>query len=366
MKSNLKKALTAVVRQAKLPATDRRHVHVAGLPGWGKTKSLEALSPLFVTIPCPLLAREDITVPSMVEGKMTLLIHPMIQDFLDRAEAQPKVPAVMIFDEIMQAGPEEQKSYASIIYDRMIAGSRLPANILTVSTGNLRAHQSGVGSTMAHLVGRMKIYEIDADIDSWMEWGATRLSQDVLAYVAMKPSAAVCNTDDTSDEAMANMYRQAARDQQPYPSARSWTALSDELKVDQSLTIEDFASHVGQARAAEFHALRGVKIPEHADLLEGRAEFPTEPMAKWVAVIRCGQLLTVGNSEKTIKVIRNLNPEMVEVFLRVAGQTAKAYLKDQGKQVPSNGRMALFQFPGFRETLFQEGSRYAAALEASV
>jgi hypothetical protein len=365
MSTKLNKILSVVKRQAKMKSTERRHVHIGGLPGWGKTRGLESLSPLHVTIPCPLLSREDICIPVNEDSKMSLLIHPMIQDFLDQAEASPKAPAVMIFDEIMQSSIEDQKAYASIIYDRVIAGTKLPANVLTVSTGNLRKHQSGAGSTLAHLVGRMKIYEIEPSPEDWMEWGATRLHHDVLAYVAMKPQASYCDQDSAGDAEMGNMYREAARQYSPYPSARSWTALSDELKTDESCDTEDFASHVGQARAVEFNALRGIKLPSHADLLAGRADFPKEVMAQWVAVIRCGQSLTVGNSANTIKVIRALNPEMVEVFLRVAGQTAKVYMKSQGKTV-SSPTNALLQFPDFRETLFSDDSRYAQALEASI
>lgn len=372
MKTKLTTFLKAVKRQASVEPENRRHCHVAGLPGWGKTRSLESLSKIHCVLPCPLLAREDITVPSMVDGRMALLIHPMIQDFLDLAEANPTRPAVLIFDEIMQAGPEEQKAYASIIYDRLIAGKKLPPNVITVSTGNLRSHQSGAGSTLAHLVGRMKIYEIQPDVEAWMDWGSQRLHPDVLAYVAMKPTGAYCTQDNATDEVMRNMYRDAARDYLPYPSARSWTALSDELKQDDQLSLEDFASHVGEARAAEFQALRGVKIPSHADLLEQRADMSSEPMAQWMCVVRLGQLLTPGNSVKTCRAVKNLNPEMVEVFLKVAGRTAQAYLKDKGIKVGS-GHMALIHrdvkagnacfFPGFVEELLAPGSRYAAVLD---
>lgn len=355
--------LNAIKRQARLPSVDRRHVHVAGLPGWGKTRSMEALSPIHVTIPCPLISREDVCVPVNDEGRMTLIIHPMIQAFLDEAEANPKRPAVMIFDEIMQAGVEDQKAYASIIYDRVIAGIKLPLNVITVSTGNLRKHQSGVGSTLAHLIGRMKLYEIKPDNESWFDWGADRLHPDVMAYVAMKPAASYCTVDSATDEELAAMYRDAARDYLPYPSARSWTALSDELKVDASLDVEDFASHVGETRALEFNALRGVKIPGHADLLEGRAKFPEEPMAQWMCIVRCGQELTPGNSEKTIGLVRDLNPEMVEIFLRVAGRIAIRYMKKEKNEDLSNGRVALLSFPGFQETLFAPDSRYAQSLE---
>lgn len=364
MQVKLSTALNAIKRQASLPSTERRHVHIAGLPGWGKTRSLEALSPVHVTIPCPLITRDDVCVPVNNEGRMTLLIHPMIQEFLDKAQANPKTPALMIYDEIMQAMQEDQKAYASGIYDRMIAGLKLPPNVITVSTGNLRKHQSGAGSTLAHLIGRMKLYEIKPDVHEWLEWGATRLHRDIIAYIGMKPSAAYCHVDTATEEDMATMYREAARDYTPYPSARSWTALSDELKLDENCTIEDFASHVGDSRAAEFHAIRGMDIPDHADILEGRASLPDETVPHWICIVRLGQLITPGNSEKTVKVVRDQNPEMVEVFLRVAGGVAKEYAKKTNRKNLSNYRLALHQYPGFTETLFAEGSRHAVSLDA--
>jgi hypothetical protein len=367
IKSTLNEVLDSVKRQATMPVSKRRHIHVSGLPGWGKTKGLEGLSPLSVTLPCPLLSREDICIPiySAPEDKLRLKLHPMIQEFVKKAKANPKVPAILIFDEIMQSSVEDQKGYASGLYDRVIAGETLPPNVITVSTGNERKHQSGAGQSMAHLIGRMKMYVIEANVDDWLEWGADRIHADVMAYLAMKPAAALALSDDPSDEDMAAMYRSAARDFEPYPSARSWTALSDELSAYPNTGIADLASHVGEARAREFSALRGMQVPSNDDLLKGRAPWPEEPMAQWVSIINLGRGITPVTSEATISLVKNLSPSMVEVFLNVAGRQAQAWLKQNGKTVPKSPKMALMSFPKFRETLFAEGSRYALALEES-
>jgi hypothetical protein len=378
IKSTLNDVLDAVKRQAGTPVSKRRHIHVSGLPGWGKTKGLEGLSPLSVTLPCPLLSKEDICVPiyNKDTDKLTLKLHPMLEGFIAKAKANPKVPAVkakanpkvpavMIFDEIMQSAIVDQKGYASMIYDRVIAGETLPPNVITVSTGNERKHQSGAGQSMAHLIGRMKLYTIEANVEEWLEWGADRLHSDVMAYLAMKPAAALALSDDPSDEDMSNMYRAAARDFEPYPSARSWTALSDELNSFPNMAIADLASHVGEARAREFSALRGMQVPTNDDLLKGKSPWPEEPMAQWVAIINLGRGITPAVSEDTINLVKNLSPSMVEVFLNVAGRQAQAWLKQNGKTVPKSPKMALMSFPKFRETLFEEGSRYALALEES-
>ena len=367
IKSTLNEALEAVKRQASMPVSKRRHIHVSGLPGWGKTKGLEGLSPLSVTLPCPLLSKEDICVPiyNKDTDKLDLKLHPMLEGFIAKAKANPRVPACMIFDEIMQASVEDQKAYASMIYDRMIAGETLPPNVITVSTGNQRKHQSGAGQSMAHLIGRMKVYTIEANVDDFLEWGADRLHADVMAYLAMKPAAALALSDDPSDEDMAAMYRSASRDFDPYPSARSWTALSDELNSFPNMAIADLASHVGEARAREFSALRGMTVPSNDDLIKGRSPWPEEPMAQWVSIINLGRGITPAVSEDTVNLVKNLSPSMVEVFLNVAGRRAQAWLKDNGKTVPKSTKMALMSFPKFRETLFAEGSRYALALEES-
>jgi hypothetical protein len=368
------KILNNKIREgAMLTREEQFPLMVLGLPGWGKTRILEKGFKKSLVLSVPEYIEDDLNVLSVVEGKLTQMVLPKVQDLVDWANANPQVPCLLLLDELPQGSTQVAKILAKWANEREVSGLRLPDNVVIAATGNQRKHQAGAGSALSHLISRFKIYEIAPDVDGWLDWGATTLHEDVLAYIHMKPTASYCWCDNVTEETMAQQYRDAAKDWVPYPNARSWTALSHGLKSDAACTVEDFAAFVGPERASEFQAMRNVKIPTHPDLLEGRADWPSNPMAKWVAAIRCGQMLSPGNSRKTARSLKNINPELTEVALKVAGKVAKNYLWTKYGLKVANGHMALvscdsngaYYYPGFSEELLAPGSRYLAMQEAT-
>ena len=343
---------------------------VLGPPGSGKTRTVESKFKFSVIITMPEELADNAAILMAVGDSAKYLVHPKVEAIVKWALAHPMVPCALILDELPLGEIQLNKIVANWYSERVVAGTPLPDNVVIIATGNQRKHQCGVGSLPANLVSRMRIYEIGFDVAGWLDWGAATLHPDVLAYAHMKPTAMYCWSDDPSETNMGQQYMDAARDKIPYPNFRSNTALSNALKSSPNLSLAGIAAFIGPERAAEFQAMRRLRIPTHEDLLEGRAEMPLEPMACWVAVIRCGQLLTPGNAAKTARCMRDLNPELVEVGLKIAGKTALAFLKARGIRV-ANGHLALvkrdegaYWFPGFADELLCEGSRYLAMQEA--
>jgi hypothetical protein len=277
-----------------------------------------------------------------------------------------------MLDELPQGSTNVAKVMAKWIDVREVAGIKLPNNVVIMATGNEKKHRSATQSMPAHLTSRMLSVFTTPDVDGWLDWGATILHEDILAYIHMKPTASFSWCDNVTDDALSQQYRDAT-DGVPHPCFRTYAKLSSALKRNPKMSTAMMAGLIGPERASEFQAMRNVKIPTHADLLEGRADWPSNPMARWVAAIRCGQLLTPGNARKTAKALKNINPELTEVALRVAGKVAKNYLWTKGIKV-ANGHMALtscdeksgaYYYPGFSEELLAPGSRFLAMQEAT-
>ncbi len=389
--TTLNKVLQFIKVEACKPADIRKAVEIIGPSSTGKTQSLEKLAKGNMTrINVPQL-HEDAVVslpyPNLEKGTISELIVTKFAEVFDKAKAVSPAPYLLFLDELAAATKPVQKVLNDILDKREIAGRMLPFNVCIVAASNAFDDQCGVGGTMTHTIRRKRIFNIWYSTEEMFQYATEQnWHSEVLGYLSMKPCAFYCDADEGSEGSVRAMFRKSAKENSPFPCSSGWETISRDLhyfdatnkknkvRKEEGKSImpvyepdmESYCSVVGDIRGREFNSLRGFSIPSHADLIEERREFPEKPMARWVAVIRCGQLLTPGNSEKTIGVIRNLNPEMVEVFLCVAGNIAKKYLESQGKGVPASGKGALMQFPGFRETLFQPGSRYAEALEATV
>jgi len=388
MKTNLETAMQIILAECYRPASERNWVHMSGPSSNGKTLSIDLMTNGKHT---------DILVPDLVQdaplgydypvdGEIVELMLPKIKRCIESAKANPREPHILFFDELNAGHNEVKKVIQSVGYDREVRGHKLPKNVTVVSAGNAMNQSCGVGKTMAHTVNRQLILNLWYEPEGAFKYASSQgWHPDVLAYLSLKPCAWYCVKDDGDEETVLQQFRDATAEKQ-FPSSRGWEKISKalvyydkvsarnaELQKEGKATIPSYepdmvyyAGAVGEERATDFNALRGCQVPSVNDLIEKRAEFPSDPMPKWLCVVNCARALTPGNSEKMITVIRDLNPEMVEVFLTLAGDVAKRYLQEKGKNVPNSARSALLSFPGFKETIFAPGTRYAMALEAQV
>jgi hypothetical protein len=344
---------------------------IYGPPGCGKSRVPMTWFKYGEVITIPELLEDDVTARALIEAQIKRLCIEEVERLVKWANENPYRPCLLMLDELPQGSTNVAKVMAKWIDVREVAGIKLPNNVVIMATGNEKKHRSATQSMPAHLTSRMLSVFTIPDVDGWLDWGATILHEDILAYIHMKPTASFSWCDNVTDEALSQQYRDAT-DGTPHPCFRTYAKLSSALKRNPKMSTAMMAGLIGPERASEFQAMRNVKIPTHPDLLEGRADWPSNPMARWVAAIRCGQMLTPGNARKTAKALKNINPELVEVALKVAGKVALNYLRTKGLKV-ANGHMALvscdsngaYYYPGFSEELLAPGSRYLAMQEAT-
>jgi len=396
MKTTLNRALAAIREEMDIISHKRKAIELIGPPSTGKTQAVCALSNNRMCYCNTTQMQADsptcAPAPDLVNKEVIDLLHTKFKSLFAMANDGSNEPVILFFDEFAAAHSEVQKVINDILDRRVLADRQLPENVTIVLAGNGREHSSGVASTMAHTIRRKMVFHIDHDIEGSMSYAVEKgWHSEVICYLAMKPAAWYSNGDVWDP----NQYRKAAQNNEPYACSSGWETISNRLKIYEAklglnkkikdgiikgqplaeiYSVPDiylYAACIGEARAAEFQAMRGTKIPSHPDLLEGRAEVPKEPMATWMCVARMGQLLTPGNSVKTCNVIKKLNPEFIEVFWNIAGKVAQLYLKSKGVQAKT-GRLALIDrdgngspyYPGVAEIL--NDPRYNAMLDAQI
>jgi len=400
MKTTLNRVLAAVREEMDIVSHKRKAIEVIGPPSTGKTQAFTVLAKGRLCYCNTTQMHSDgptsAPAPDLERREVIDLMHTKFKSLFAMANDGSGEPVILFFDEFAAAHTEVQKVINDILDRRVLADRKLPENVTIVLAGNGREHSSGVASTMAHTIRRKLVFKIGHDIEGSTTYAVDKgWHSEVICYLAMKPAAWYSNSDMADDESLSLQYRKAAQNNDPYACSSGWETISNRLKIyeaklEHNKKIKDgvikdkplaeiysvpdtylFAACIGEARAVEFQAMRGTKIPSHPDLLEGRAEVPEEAMATWLCVARMGSLFSPGNSTKTCNVIKRLSPEFIEVFWAIAGKTAQIYLKGKGV-VAKSGRLALIDrdgngspyFPGVAEIL--NDPRYSAMLEQQI
>jgi len=318
-------------------------------------------------LPAPLMVIDEFNLfspPLDGTDNVKALLSPRFTDLFEVAKLNPKKMVLCIIDELPQGSADVQLAMCSLMYDRVINGHMLPKNVAIVATGNRREHCAGAGAGFSHLTNRIQRLDIDHDPDSWCAWAmGNGVRPDVLAFIKSKETALYLNTDPTSDtgpEIEAKQYRAAARDWVPFPSERAWTRASglvdryEKAGLSTDLIAKAVGGVIGEVRAQEYIATREIvsNIPSRPDLLEGRADWPTDPLTSWACCIREAQMVTPGTFEKTIKAMKEAQPELVQCFVTCLQQKLKA---------SSNPNDSILNMPGLDKLLGGE-TRYGRSM----
>ena len=147
--------------------------------------------------------------------------------------------SIIIFEEFPQCDIDVQKASAQVVYDRRVAGHRLPEDCLIVANGNRKSDKAAVKSIPEHLVSRFNIVTVEAELDPTLQhFASIDVAPEVTTYLTQFPDA---------------LHRHVA-DGTPFPSPRTWVAVSDVVKAKLPKAIEGpmIAGAVGIGEQAKF------------------------------------------------------------------------------------------------------------------
>ena len=139
----------------------------------------------------------------------------------DPAHPEYKKGGILVLDELPAAPRDAQVACYEIILDRQIGGGsvyKLPDNWIIIAAGN-RAQDRAVSTTMSSaLANRMMHFEVEANLDDWMEWALTHdVDPTVVAFLKAVPSL-LHKVDDNTNL------------QRGFPTPRSWEGVSNICK----------------------------------------------------------------------------------------------------------------------------------------
>lgn len=174
---------------------------------------------------------------TQVGDQMAQLKPAWLVRILTAAEAGKKT--LLVFEEFPQCDKDVQTAATQILWDRRCAGHRLPDDCLIVANGNRKEDRANVRAMPEQVVSRFTIVEVEAELDATLtHFAKIGVHPVVSGYLAFSNDS---------------LHRHV-QDGTPFPSPRSWVAVSDILWGAFTDAVKSvlIAGHIGVEEAAKF------------------------------------------------------------------------------------------------------------------
>lgn len=214
---------------------------------------------------------------------------------------------ILFLDEISSAPPATQAAAYQLCLTPADFG--IPPEWMVVAAGNSKSDRGVTFNIAAPLMNRMCEYTVETTIDDFLEFGAQRgLRPEVLAFVRERGD-------------MLHKF-EAGSEIRPFPSPRSWFAVSDSLDMElpPSDRLETIRGDVGDEAATAFEAhLRYFEaMPRIDDILAGK----DLPVPKDMSVVYCVAMglamrLDTKNADAAYKFIEKLPGEVQTLLFKL-------------------------------------------------
>jgi DNA polymerase III delta prime subunit len=216
--------------QAQLDRASVAPICIAGVPGTGKSTTIELLANdldmNIVTESAPCLTHEILSgLPDTVDasnyqansidGSIPKATVWSIPEMVARAiRAAKEKSTVLLIDDFHMVSPHLQAYFYGLLLERRLGNYKLSDNIAIILTMN-DSESAGFNGINSAVRNRMSVLKVEFNFDYWLESYGNRLHYMVSSFLKTKPQ--YCMEDETTGIV-------------GYATARAWTAIANELK----------------------------------------------------------------------------------------------------------------------------------------
>jgi hypothetical protein len=228
---------------------------------------------------------------------------------------------ILFFDEISNANIGVQHAAYRIILDRELPnGEKLPDGWQIVAAGNMKGDKTGAKDIAPALANRFGIHlEIDANKDEFVRYAHNNgIDSRVIGFLEWQGAA---------------LYRfDPAKNQNAFPTPRSWEKLSHLLEIDYNdLELTTVISGcIGEATASEFQGFLKYysKLPNINDIMSGKLDYKVDKIDRGIVFALTSSIIaaTLQNYDDAVK-IKNLwkvVDQLNEDFIVLVYKSAKS------------------------------------------
>jgi hypothetical protein len=289
----------------------RRALMLIGPSGVGKSQAvMQAATELDVPVIDMRLAQYDPTdvrgVPTVTNDGRTQWCVP--STYPDHA-TQPK--GILFLDEITSAPRDVQAVAYQIVLDRTIGEYTLPDGWMVIAAGNRTSDKGATHTMAAPLISRMTVIDVETDANVFLEHAMdSGVHTAVLAFIKSRPD-------------MLHKFDPTAKSG-PFPSPRSWFAVSDLLSVNlpPGVRTEMIIGCVGPEAGMMFES-----VMRYCDMIPEYESIVRDPMNATMPVDRSDVQYAVALAIIARARIEDANP--IVTYLNRMPREVMAYAMSQ-------------------------------------
>jgi AAA domain (dynein-related subfamily) len=178
---------------------------------------------------------------------------------------------ILFLDEINTCSPQMMAVCFGLVLDRKVGEYTLPAGWIVVAAGNRVADRAAAQRMPTALSNRFAHHTIVADVDAWADWANKNgIAPELVAFIRLRREL---------------LHVMPKNGESTFPTPRSWAKCSKYMHAPAKLRLALFASHVGDAYAAELEAFIELyrSMGSLADIIKNPAgaKLPTDPSARY-------------------------------------------------------------------------------------
>lgn len=257
----------------------------------------------------------------------------VIQTRAFRAAFEDKIPTegkgILIIDEINSAPPLTQCSLYSLVWDRVLGGTRLGDDWMIVATGNHDKDRAVTQRMPTPLVSRMEHINVEPDPDSWLVMMAIEGGHDIVrAFIKSRPDMFVTFKPEVPG---------------PFACPRTWTMTSKVMNAygKETPPYESLAGWVGEGPATEFLAYNSMagKLVDPEVIIKNptKAPIPDNPGALYAVTTSLASKMTYTTATPIITYLERVKQVEFAVYCLASardverGRLARMSAEEKGK-----------------------------------
>jgi AAA domain (dynein-related subfamily) len=178
---------------------------------------------------------------------------------------------ILFLDEINTCSPQMMAVCFGLVLDRKVGEYTLPDGWVIMAAGNRVADRAAAQRMPTALSNRFAHHTIEPDVEAWANWANRNgIAPELVAFIRLRREL---------------LHVMPKNGENTFPTPRSWAQCSDYMNAPKHLRLELFASHVGDAYAAELDGFIELyrNMGSLADIIKdpAGAKLPTDPSARY-------------------------------------------------------------------------------------